>query len=134
MWWSESLRKSTIVNGNHTLRVLTEEQFEVDVVKPTPSNYINYPALREGVENIKDGYYHLNIQTSAKLFTGFMWVNDGNLAWWGTDNTDNVYAGIVGDYDTCFKMIGESIMAWHHAASYHDSSEGEWNCFDFIRI
>lgn len=133
MWWRDSLARSFAINQDHTLRVLTEKHFDVDVVKPTPARYINLPALRNG-EVLEDGYYHLNIQTSAKMFVGFMWVKGNSVVWWGQDNGDSVYAGMAGDHDACLSMLNPSILEWHHAATYSDQFQSAETFRDIIRI
>lgn len=97
-WWTRALKRSIEINGNAELRTLTELQLQLEVAKAR-DEYIYYPVFPEGFKP-EPGLYHLNVQTSTMMFTGWMHINaDNSAAWWGQGGGDSVNVGYTGDQD-----------------------------------
>ena len=120
MWWAESLRESIAINEDFGLKVLNEQHLVLDTAM-SQGRYIPFPTFTTKVE---PGYYHINIQGSSQMYTGFMHViNEHEVFWWGTDASDRVYTGFVGhsdlfqDHHTGYKA---EMLGWLNTISYSD--------------
>lgn len=97
-WWSLALQRSFQVHGDHNLRVLNEEQLQIDVMK-NGSQWFDYPVFVDGFKP-EAGFYHLNVQTSHKMFIGFMEIqSDESIIWWASNGGDSIQVGRAGDSD-----------------------------------
>ena len=70
MWWAESLKESIAVNENYGLKVLTEQHLALDTAM-SQGRYIPFPTFNT---EVVPGYYHINIQGSSQMYTGFMHI------------------------------------------------------------
>lgn len=97
-WWSNALQRSIEINGDHQLRVLREDQITLETEK-RGQHYFYYPTFAAGFKP-EPGLYHLNIQTSNKMFCGWMHIiNEESVAWWGQGGGDSINTGYAGDCD-----------------------------------
>lgn len=97
-WWSNALQRSIEINGDHHLRVLREDKITLETEK-RGQHYFYYPTFADGFKP-EPGFYHLNIQTSNKMFCGWMHItNEESVAWWGQGGGDSVNVGYAGDCD-----------------------------------
>ena len=133
MWWAESLKESIVVNENYGLKVLTEQHLTLDTAM-SRGRYIPFPTFNTEVE---PGYYHINIQGSSQMYTGFMHIiSDKEVFWWGTDSTDRVYTGLVGHQDLYQDhKVGykSEMLNWLNSITYTDKYKLGTNIFDILK-
>lgn len=133
MWWAESLKESIAVNENYGLKVLTEQHLTLDTVM-SQGRYIPFPTFNTEVE---PGYYHINIQGSTQMYTGFMHIiSDKEVFWWGTDATDRVYTGFVGhcdlfqDHEVGYK---NEMLSWLNTITYVDKYKTDQDIYQILK-
>lgn len=133
MWWAQSLRESIAINEDYGLKVLTEEHLTLDTAM-SQGRYIPFPTFNTKVE---PGYYHINIQDSTQMYTGFMHiVSDKEVFWWGTDTSDRVYTGFVGhrdlfqDHEVGYK---NEMLNWLNAITYVDKYKTDQDIYQILK-
>ena len=133
MWWAESLKESIAVNENYGLKVLTEQHLALDTAM-SQGRYIPFPTFNTEVE---PGYYHINIQGSTQMYTGFMHIiSDKEVFWWGTDATDRVYTGFVGhcdlfqDHEVGYK---NEMLSWLNTITYVDKYKTDQDIYQILK-
>lgn len=133
MWWAESLKESIVVNENYGLKVLTEQHLALDTAM-SQGRYIPFPTFNTKVE---PGYYHINIQGSTQMYTGFMHIiSDKEVFWWGTDATDRVYTGFVGhcdlfqDHEVGYK---NEMLSWLNTITYVDKYKTDQDIYQILK-
>lgn len=128
-WWSQSIKESISFNQSYELKVLTEKQLQIDVAL-AHKRYIPYPTFKEKVEK---GFYHINIQDTKNMFSGFLCVlSDEECYWWATDNGDRVVAGFAGIDEHRYNHITE-ITNWLGSIIYQDRFPIEATIFDILK-
>lgn len=119
-WWSEALKQSINENGSFDLKVLNESNITTDTAL-CMGRYIPYPTFTQPVE---PGYYHLNVQGTSQMFSGFMHVvSEHECFWWATDGSDRILAGFAGDTDLFNNYRNgytDEIINWVGAINYND--------------
>lgn len=133
MWWAESLKESIAVNENYGLKVLTEQHLTLDTAM-SQGRYIPFPTFNTKVE---PGYYHINIQGSTQMYTGFMHIiSDKEVFWWGTDATDRVYTGFIGHSDIFQDhMVGykNEMLSWLNTITYVDKYKTDQDIYQILK-
>ena len=96
--------------------------------------YIPFPTFNTEVE---PGYYHINIQGSTQMYTGFMHIiSDKEVFWWGTDATDRVYTGFVGhcdlfqDHEVGYK---NEMLSWLNTITYVDKYKTDQDIYQILK-
>lgn len=133
MWWAESLRESIVINEDYGLKVLNEQHLVLDTAM-CQGRYIPFPTFNTKVE---PGYYHINIQGSTQMYTGFMHIiSDKEVFWWGTDATDRVYTGFVGhcdlfqDHEVGYK---NEMLNWLNTITYVDKYKTDQDIYQILK-
>lgn len=135
-WWARALKRSIEINGNAELRTLTELQLQLEVAK-AKDEYIYYPVFPVGFKP-EPGLYHLNVQTSNMMFTGWMAINaDNSAAWWGQGGGDSVNVGYAG-HQNCVSNFDESDefgdqIQWLGASHTKERFPGDVSIFDILK-
>lgn len=102
--WRDAVVLSTQLYGMSIVKTLNEDTFEIDVMLKAGC-YIDYPVVRSDSTLPADGFYHLNIQTTAKMFVGFMHISNNNAVWWGQGVGDVIHVGQAGHVTHVMKLI-----------------------------
>lgn len=133
MWWAESLKESIAVNENYGLKLLTEQHLALDTAM-SQGRYIPFPTFNT---EVVPGYYHINIQGSTQMYTGFMHIiSDKEVFWWGTDATDRVYTGFIGHSDLFQDhMVGykNEMLSWLNTITYVDKYKTDQDIYQILK-
>lgn len=133
MWWTQSLQESIAINEDYGLKVLTEEHLTLDTAM-SQGRYIPFPTFNTKVE---PGYYHINIQGSTQMYTGFMHIiSDKEVFWWGTDASDRVYTGFVGHRDLSQDQeVGykNEMLNWLNTITYVDKYKTDQDIYQILK-